>query len=121
MQRKVLELCYRRSHTQFTDTLGGGLDRQRQKVTLSPTIVYKDATTVRGEKNMHLSWLSDPDPDEYSVWDFSQCVIAAGHIDILTDPVTQPLFAAIAAMTDDIQPQEFEKTLQRLGFRRAKF
>jgi hypothetical protein len=117
MNRTVLELGYRRSLTQFTDTIGGGIDRHRQKLALIPTIVYKDATTVRGEKNVHLIWLSSPDPDQYGIWVFSQCILVVRHTDMLADPVAQPLFAAIAAITSDTQPQAFEKTLQALGFR----
>jgi hypothetical protein len=117
-QKTLLEMGYRLYLTQFTDTIDGGMNRLRRKIDIVPTFAYKTPTSVWDERNVHLAWYSSPDPVEYDKWTFVQLTIAARHTDILNDPIAQPLLLAIATMADNLQPQDFEKILQTLGFSR---
>jgi len=89
-------------------------DHDRQTLSLIPSIVITNGPGNTIDACVHLIWYTDR--EEYSLWTFDHLTIVATNLEILT--AVPPLIPTIAEIEPRTQPQDFERRLQKLGFRR---
>ncbi len=90
-------------------------DPERQELDLLPSVVMKDRSGSTISACLHLIWYTNP--EYYSLWDFDHMIVTAINFEIFA--ATPQLLPEIAKInTDAIQPQDFERRLQALDFRR---
>jgi hypothetical protein len=89
----------------------------RRDLNMLVAVVYKTSTSVRDDWNLHLTWYSSPDSEEYNTWSFSYLLLHSENLEILSETA---LLAEIMAITEETQPQDFEVVLQKLGFSRQR-
>jgi hypothetical protein len=108
-EKKLVKKWYSVTISPFQDAA----KQPRRELDIVAEFVYKTARSVNDERNIHIIWLSSPDLQEYNTWIFDQIFIGSAQREILSE---NAFIAEIMAMSDEIQPQDFERILQRLGF-----